>query len=177
MQLSPKIKPSRLSFGYISPIPSKTTILIRSRGNMSTSNGKLLYSTETLSPKYLSPVNKTRHDLAFLIKDLNSNIPYISKAKISCQALDICASEEGIYQREMNVIVKSVKESIFQEKSQVPDEILNNIYELHTEVILDNKEIPYFFISESAIMLLEASKMREESKELEIKQLKNSKFY
>ena len=143
---------------------------------MSTSTHKLLYSNETLSPKYKSSVNKIRHDLTILIKDLNTECLSLPKAKISCKALEICSNEEGIYQREMNVIVKSVKESIFQDKNNIPEGILNSIYEMHTEVVLDNKEIPYFFIAESAILLLEDSKKREEMKEIDLNLLKTSKF-
>lgn len=176
MHISPKIKPTRLSFGYISPIPSKSSNLVRSRGTLSNSTHKLLYSNETLSPKYSSSVNKIRHDLTILIKDLNTECPCLPKAKNACKALEICANEEGIYQREMNIIVKCVKESIFKDKNCIPDEVLNSIYELHTEVVLDNKEIPYFFIAESAVLLLEASKKREELKEIDLNLVKNSKF-
>jgi uncharacterized coiled-coil protein SlyX len=55
----------------------------------------------------------------------------------------------------MKIISSSVHESIFQEKEGIDFLVLNNIYEKHTETILDNKAIPYFYIAESATELLE----------------------
>jgi chromosome segregation ATPase len=178
MHLSPKLKPSRLSFGHISPILSKASISIRSRGNISSpTNIKSYQLPETASPRYQSSVNKIRHDLTILLKDLNSAGAFFQKAKNSCKALELCANEEGIYQKEMMIIFKSVRESIFKEKIEVPEEILSNIYENHTEVILDNKEIPFFFIAESALLLLENRKKSEENLRNELSTLKKGKKY
>ena len=176
MHLSPKAKPNRLSFGHMSPILNKNNVSVRSRGNISSPVLiKNFQSTSTFSPRYQSSVNKIRHDLAILLPDLIPEGTYLQKAKNACKALELCSNEESIYQKEMGLIVKSIKESIFKDRSLIPDEVLSNIYENHTEAILDNKDIPYFFIAESSVKLLENSQKTQENLKSELDLMRNRK--
>ncbi|OMJ91565.1 hypothetical protein SteCoe_5816 [Stentor coeruleus] len=113
---------------------------------------KSTISLDSIPPRFLSPVNKVKHEISESIKELQSSGSYLVKAKNACKALEVCASEKGTYQKEMKLIVDAAKEAIFQKKEQVDENILSRIYENHTEVILDNTHIPYIYIAESALI-------------------------
>ena len=122
-------------------------------------------------------MNKVRSELSEIMKELLSPGNYITKAKNACRALTICSSEEGAYRKEMQVIVSAVNESIFQEKEKISQDILSEIYEKHTEAILDNNYIPYFYIAESALEILESAKKEITALKNQISLKKNGKCY
>lgn len=112
---------------------------------------KSAISLDSIPPRFLSPVNKVKHEISEAIKELQCSSSYLIRAKNACKALEICAGEKGTYQKEMKLIVDAAKEAIFQNKEQVDEGILSRIYENHTEAILDNNHIPYYYIAESAL--------------------------
>ena len=160
MQSTKIRRPSKSLLGAISPIPSKKRYENKRWGGLLTTgiNFRPTASCENISIKFLSPVNKIRQELSEVIKELLNPSAYIVKAKSACKALDICSSEEGVYQKEMKIIVSSIHDSIFIEKMKVKDEILFDIYEKHTEAILDKDYTPYFYVAESALDLLAKSR-------------------
>lgn len=157
MLKTPARKISNLSLGFGSPIPSKTSLQMRPiRSNLSSPVGLKFLSTTDCFQKFASPTNKIKKELAEAIQELSTKGNYITKARSAFKALEICANEEGIYQREMKIIVSAVREAIFQEKEKVNTEILSKIYESHTEAILDSKLVPYFYIAESVAEIMES---------------------
>ena len=112
-------------------------------------------SSEDSSPKYASPVLKVKAELAEVMSLLNNTSDNVCKIKYACKALKICSNIEGYYSKQMKEIVGYIHDAIFLSRNQVDAEVLSMVYETHTELILDNEVIPYFYIAESMQKLIE----------------------
>ena len=160
------------SLGFSSPTGFKG-LTSRKKSQQSIGNSKLLSASQAGSPKFISSINKIRQELSEILKELTNPGGSISKAKNACRALEICSNEEGVYQAEMKLISAAVTESVFTYKERIDQEVMNNIYEKHTEAIFHNKNIPYFYIAESALETLEENRKEIQSLKLQLTNKKN----
>ena len=115
----------------------------------------LTKSSDDILPKYTSPILKNKAELAEVMTILNNTSDNVGRIKYACKALKICSNEEGYYSKQMKEIVGYVQEAIFQCRSKVDPEVLSIVYETHTQLILDNDVIPYFYIVEGTQKVVE----------------------
>lgn len=168
--ISTRVKKSSNSLsGARSMLLHETNCLSLNRKIYITSSNKLLR-------KFASPVNRVQHELAGIFQDILKEGNTIRKAKSAWKALKICSDEEGTYQKEMKAIVKAVHEAVFMEKNIANAQVLNAVYEKHTDALLDSEFVPYFYIAESALDLLVKSQFEAKQLQEVCMQRENSDF-
>lgn len=124
-------------------------------------------SSMNLSQPFLSPINlhykspvlKNKQSLVEILQVLekDSKSPNIKKAKAAYLALDLCASESGNYQKEMQMISQEIFKSLFVDKRELPNEIIDKVYDKDLDTLIDT-EIPYFYVVSGYKEMLKDSK-------------------
>ncbi|CAG9334913.1 unnamed protein product [Blepharisma stoltei] len=155
---SEKLRSDNSSF--ILSLANKSSI-VKSNYSMNTSGIYLSPIKESTSPpiQFKSSVIKNKYNLIQVLQELekSSDKPDIKKAKAASKALEICANESGAYQKEMQMITSEITRSLYADKKELDEDVLEKIYDKHTDALLDS-EIPYFHISNTYKELWEESK-------------------
>ncbi|CAG9318314.1 unnamed protein product [Blepharisma stoltei] len=140
------------SSGWFRSICTDRIISSRSALNLSNLNSPSSAKESGISTqRFQSESMKTKHELITILKSLNEDEfkPSLKRIRAAYRALELCASEDTLYQKEMKAISAEIYKALFIEKEKISKDAINHIYENHTDCLIDNKDLPLFYVVES----------------------------
>lgn len=110
---------------------------------------------ESDSQRFRSDFIKLKHDLTSILHNITDDeiVPSLKRARTICKALEVFIKEDRYYQREFKIIICLAQKALFQDPGKICQQVLDYIYDNYTDCLLDNKDIPYFYITEAYAFL------------------------
>lgn len=115
---------------------------------------KLAKSSDNLLAKCASPIIKKKKQMIGVLNELQGDVNRIKRCNLAFRLLNLCAETDGVYAKEIGMVVGVVRDALFVYKDKIDSEVLSQIYDENTEAIFSSESIPSFCVMEALSTLL-----------------------